>query len=934
VEAKHAAWLNGVMARVERAASAQNWDEALSALNEALRLEPDNAEMQARAAQVREMRRVAELNARLQRADQAVEAGRWDEAIDILNDGLASDPENKTLKTKLAEARKAKREARLQAALRLAESAAGAGKWEAAIASLNEVLANEPDNIEFQKKLAEVRARERQSQWQAARTQSEGLREAERFAEALQVWRDYLSIHPEDREQVEKETKPIAQERELFDLYTSAEESMAARDFDPAIRSLKEIILRDENYKDASRLLTKAIESRRTGNTQRLGKPRKKPASPKPARAPKTGGKRTWVIGGLAAILILGIGGGLFWLGKNGLPAAPAPTSTGTRAAPTLTPTPALDPDLQAALDTTQSEEPLYQTSFDDWDTDDTGRNAALVNGKLILTSEDENGATLSLNPYPSDSFAVEFELSISGDSSPDGHCVYEAGNGAPQGDESRVFSAEFHPGEDLAVLSTYVHQLRGHQRIVTTPFDKTISNAVTLVVLGDQITTFINGQLAYTAQDPAGSAVYLYHGLSAYNQVTCGFDHFKYWDLREMDSAIKSALATIQSEEPLYQTSFDAWESWDSHGTTKVENGKLIVASENQQHAGVNLYNLISDKYAVQFDLRVLDISSLGHCIFETSNDADSGTSAWRAVSAGFFSDGHATLARYIHPDRFEDFEGAIGEYDLAKSNTVTLIILGDQIAAFVDGNLAYTVLDPDGSAVFTSQALSANYTAQCEYDNFKIWDLSGVDFSASTESPDNSPSASTESWVTDFAEPILSAISKQSPAIDDNLDSNLGGWNQPTWCHSSKMKFENGEVIFSCSEVTRRNMAYKDFVLEFDIRLVEDTGEPYARLEVNHLQSHNFVLYPSGELSVKVSRQGEERFNIDKTISSFEKNRIQIIAKENRYAFYVNGEPVLYFEDNYYYSREPIQFHAGGLLVALDNLKIWDLEKVPNLP
>jgi hypothetical protein len=72
-----------------------------------------------------------------------------------------------------------------------------------------------------------------------------------------------------------------------------------------------------------------------------------------------------------------------------------------------------MDPAVKTALATIQNEEPLYQTSFDDWDSDDTGRNAALVNGKLILTSEDENGATLALNEYPSDRYAVEFELSI-----------------------------------------------------------------------------------------------------------------------------------------------------------------------------------------------------------------------------------------------------------------------------------------------------------------------------------------------------------------------------------------------------------------------------------------------------------------------------------------------------------------------------------------
>jgi formylglycine-generating enzyme required for sulfatase activity/tetratricopeptide (TPR) repeat protein/photosystem II stability/assembly factor-like uncharacterized protein len=323
VRAKHAAWLKAIMERVDQATAAQNWDEALSVLNEALRLEPDNAEMQAKVIRIREARRIAELNAMLKRADQAASAGRWDDAIETLNNGLASYPGNETLKTKLAEARKSKRDTYLQAALRLADSAVQAGKWQAAVASLNEVLANEPDNTEFQKKLVEVRAQEHASQWNAAQTQTEGLREAERFEEALQVWQAYLPLHPEDRERVEEEIKQVTQERELLDLYTKAGAAITARDFDPAIRMLKEIIIRDDNYKDASRLLTNAIESRRTGTTQKLGKPHKKPdrlPRTRPQGELKTGGRRIWVIGGLLAILALGIGGAVFWFGKNGLP--------------------------------------------------------------------------------------------------------------------------------------------------------------------------------------------------------------------------------------------------------------------------------------------------------------------------------------------------------------------------------------------------------------------------------------------------------------------------------------------------------------------------------------------------------------------------------------------------------------------------------------
>jgi hypothetical protein len=49
--------------------------------------------------------------------------------------------------------------------------------------------------------------------------------------------------------------------------------------------------------------------------------------------------------------------------------------------------------------------------------------------------------------------------------------------------------------------------------------------------------------------------------------------------------------------------------------------------------------------------------------------------------------------------------------------------------MAAFMNGKFAYTVLNPNGIVVYTDQALSANGSIVCEYDNFKVWDLSGLD-------------------------------------------------------------------------------------------------------------------------------------------------------------------------------------------------------------
>jgi tetratricopeptide (TPR) repeat protein len=190
--------------------------------------------------------------------------------------------------------------------------------------------------------------------------------------------------------------------------------------------------------------------------------------------------------------------------------------------------------------------------------------------------------------------------------------------------------------------------------------------------------------------------------------------------------SDIQIALDAIQNEAPLYETSFDTWDFGEPQGNAGIENGKLIVTSENQEHQSANPSNLRSDKFAVEFELRILDSGPEGHCVFEIDNRGVG--ESWRAMSFGFFSSGQASLTHFVTPDKGEEI--AMSTFDTSKSNTFMLVILEGQIAAFVNGQMAYTALDPDGSTVYLGQSLSATYTIVCEYDNYKFWDFSGVDF------------------------------------------------------------------------------------------------------------------------------------------------------------------------------------------------------------
>jgi hypothetical protein len=73
---------------------------------------------------------------------------------------------------------------------------------------------------------------------------------------------------------------------------------------------------------------------------------------------------------------------------------------------------------------------------------------------------------------------------------------------------------------------------------------------------------------------------------------------------------------------------------------------------------------------------------------------------------------------------------EIASSTFDVLKSNTITLIVLGDQIGAFFNGQIAYSILNPDVRAIYSKTSFAANNNIVCEYDNYKFWDLSGVDF------------------------------------------------------------------------------------------------------------------------------------------------------------------------------------------------------------
>ena len=601
-------------------------------------------------------------------------------------------------------------------------------QYSAALAKLERALAYEADLEEIQKEIKTTRDAEREEGGEKIYTSGKRALGAQRWGEAINTFQRYLELGPEDARREKKVKSWIEEARlqeELAERYAAAQQAIERGVTRRAMALLREIKDLEDNYRDVEQLLDEARSKWRRNLFSKAA---------------------LWGIG----IVLLGVLG--WWLLKPAtltempISSDKMPVSGDETSVPeidTANAVDAADPAIQIALDIIQNEEPTYQTSFDFWDFGEPVENASIENGKLIISSEESGQHPyINLNNLSSDTFAVEFELRILESSSDSGRCYYEAtDNGG--GESLRTILA----GLSLsgkANLEHYVHPDKW-PNIAWGRFEVLNSNTVTLIVLGEQISVSVNGQMAYSILDPDGSALYISHGLAA-EANKCEFDNYKIWDLSEvdfsdttttLDPATKIALDIIQSEEPLYETNYDFWDfayPQENASNARIENGKLIVSGGESQSTYVSQTDFHSDRFAVEYEVQILESSQQnGACLLNIDADNEYG------VRTMFLPRGEVEVD-HLEVDSYEMTIG-YGKFDPSNPSTATLIVLDDQFSLFVDGQLAFTASDPEGSAVYTNISYEADAQMTCEFDNYKFWDLSDVDFESQDEAPTSIP-------------------------------------------------------------------------------------------------------------------------------------------------------------------------------------------------
>jgi len=250
--------------RAEQAVTEKKYDEAITAYKEAVQYTPEDASLEARYQGIVEEQRATIIARLMMKAERARSAKRWEEGITILKDALSTYPGDERLGRELKDLQEAQKRSRLDALLAKAEQAAKSERWEETIRAYEEFLTIAPDNLQAQERLTKAKRSHRQAQLLARKEQARSYAASERWDEALASWKAYLEMEPEDRVAALEEMKQTEFRKMRWHAYEEAREAFTKKDYDQAVRLLKGIVIEDENYKDASRLMAEAIELRRT----------------------------------------------------------------------------------------------------------------------------------------------------------------------------------------------------------------------------------------------------------------------------------------------------------------------------------------------------------------------------------------------------------------------------------------------------------------------------------------------------------------------------------------------------------------------------------------------------------------------------------------------------------------------------------------------
>jgi hypothetical protein len=205
--------------------------------------------------------------------------------------------------------------------------------------------------------------------------------------------------------------------------------------------------------------------------------------------------------------------------------------------------------------------------------------------------------------------------------------------------------------------------------------------------------------------------------------------------------------------------------------------------------------------------------------------------------------------------------------------------------------------------------------------------------------------------SWVTEFAEPILTSIKDREPDFADDFSRHQSGWQFQNQDNPGKMEIVDGVMRVSANKDLMEFAEYEmfhfnDFVLQIDANLRQ--VQSIDAVEISWRSNQ----YTGADVSFKLWHDGSWLLSFCdkdcKTVTSVlapigitSSATITIISKGAEFAIYINSIPLTYVNDIRQLSGTNINLRLGvsnisqtTSMVEYDSLKVWDLSNTKNLP
>jgi len=230
--------------KADRAAARQRWDEAADAVEEALKLDPENTNLQAKFLKIKDAPRQFKIQGFKHMAEKSIQRGNFDKAILALETAGQLAPEDSSLAAWLQSARSDQLNTRLKIFRDQAQKAIDTGDWEAAIAAREAAIKVSPADHNLAQELSETEAAKFEAGLDALTAQAESAIKTGQWDTAIQAWKKAAQLAPDDAQWAAKvqETQAAKTQSQLDGLQTQSEEAIGGGDWDAAIQAIQRAI--------------------------------------------------------------------------------------------------------------------------------------------------------------------------------------------------------------------------------------------------------------------------------------------------------------------------------------------------------------------------------------------------------------------------------------------------------------------------------------------------------------------------------------------------------------------------------------------------------------------------------------------------------------------------------------------------------------------